>query len=89
VDLEDDERVRRDLERDLIAELRGWNAGRPGEELGNQVELQVDAFDKAGAAGYFHTEPFAKNPIGVLFDADKMLADYEAGVPEADLLRRP
>ncbi|HEY6980272.1 VOC family protein [Reyranella sp.] len=56
---------------------------------GNQVELQVDAFDKAGAASYFHTEPFARNPIGVLFDADKMVADYEAGVPEADLLRRP
>jgi len=56
---------------------------------GNQVELQVDAFDKAGAASYFDTEPFAQNPIGVLFDADKMLADYEAGVPEADLLRRP
>ena len=56
---------------------------------GNQVELQVDAFDKAGAAAYFSTEPFAQNPIGVLFDSDKMLADYEAGVPEADLLRRP
>ncbi len=56
---------------------------------GNQVELQVDAFDKAGAASYFNTEPFAKNPIGVLFDADKMAADYEAGVPEAELLRRP
>jgi catechol 2,3-dioxygenase-like lactoylglutathione lyase family enzyme len=56
---------------------------------GNQVELQVDAFDKAGAAGYFHTEPFARNPIGVLFDADKMLADYEAGVDESELLRRP
>ena len=26
---------------------------------------------------------------GVLFEADKMLADYEAGVAEADLLRRP
>jgi catechol 2,3-dioxygenase-like lactoylglutathione lyase family enzyme len=56
---------------------------------GNQVELQVDAFDKAGAAGYFQTESFAQNPIGVLFDADRMVADYEAGVPEADLLRRP
>jgi catechol 2,3-dioxygenase-like lactoylglutathione lyase family enzyme len=56
---------------------------------GNQVELQVDAFDKAGAAGYFNTESFASNPIGVLFDADRMAADYEAGVPEADLLRRP
>jgi catechol-2,3-dioxygenase len=57
---------------------------------GNQVELQVDAFaTKQAAAGYFQTEPFAKNPIGVLFDADKMLADYEAGVDEAELLRRP
>ena len=56
---------------------------------GNQVELQVDAFDKAGAASYFNTAPFAQNPIGVLFDADKMAADYEAGVPEAELLRRP
>ena len=56
---------------------------------GNQVELQVDAFDKSAAASYFNTEPFAKNPIGVLFDADKMADDYEAGVPEADLLRRP
>lgn len=57
---------------------------------GNSVELQVDAFATKGeAAGYFQTEPFAKNPIGVLFDADRMLADYEAGVPEAELLRRP
>lgn len=57
---------------------------------GNQVELQVDAFaTKEGAAGYFNTAPFAANPIGVLFDADKMAADYEAGVPEAELLRRP
>jgi catechol-2,3-dioxygenase len=57
---------------------------------GNQVELQVDAFaTKAQAASYFHTESFAKNPIGALFDADKMIADYEAGTPEAELLRRP
>ncbi len=57
---------------------------------GNSVELQVDAFrTKAEASGYFQTEPFAKNPIGVAFDPDKMLADYEAGVPEGELLRRP
>lgn len=56
---------------------------------GNQVELQVDAFDKATAAAYLLTEPFAKNPIGVLFDPDRMVADYEAGVPEAELLRQP
>jgi catechol 2,3-dioxygenase-like lactoylglutathione lyase family enzyme len=57
---------------------------------GNQVELQVDAFDtKVGAASYFHSDSFARNPIGVLFDADRMAADYESGVPETDLLRRP
>jgi catechol 2,3-dioxygenase-like lactoylglutathione lyase family enzyme len=57
---------------------------------GNSVELQVDAFaTKAGAASYFQTDSFARDPIGVLFDADRMLADYAAGVPEADLLRRP
>ena len=56
----------------------------------NSVELQVDAFTtKAGGASYFHTDSFARNPIGMLFDADKMLADYEAGVPEAELLQRP
>ncbi|HEY6983542.1 VOC family protein, partial [Reyranella sp.] len=56
---------------------------------GNQVELQVDAFrTKQEAAGYFDTERFAQNPIGVLFDADRMLADYEAGASEDDLLRR-
>ena len=57
---------------------------------GNFVELQVDAFKtKAEAMGYFSTDSFARNPIGVAFDPDKMLADYEAGVPEADLLRIP
>ena len=57
---------------------------------GNSVELQVDAFKtKAEAAGYFHSAPFAQNPIGVAFDPDKMVADYEAGVPEAELLHRP
>src|SRR5579864_3709134 len=56
----------------------------------NYVELQVDAFKtKADAMGYFATDSFAKNPIGVAFDPDKMLADYESGVPEIELLRIP
>ena len=56
---------------------------------GNSVELQVDAFKtKAEAAGYFSTGDFARNPIGVAFDPDRLVADYEAGVPEAELLRR-
>jgi catechol-2,3-dioxygenase len=56
---------------------------------GNSVELQIDNFSKAEAASYFSTPAFASNPIGVAFDPDKLVADYEAGVPEADLLRRP
>lgn len=57
---------------------------------GNGVELQVDAFrTKKEAADYFHTDPFRQNPIGVPFDPDRMVADYEAGVPEVELLRRP
>jgi catechol 2,3-dioxygenase-like lactoylglutathione lyase family enzyme len=84
----------RRLEADGIVPVRTINHG-PTVSMyykdpdGNQVELQVDAFDKADAAGYFRTESFARNPIGVPFDADKMAADYEAGVPEAELLRRP
>ena len=57
---------------------------------GNGIELQVDAFrTKKEAAAYFHTEAFHQDPIGVPFDPEKMVHDYEAGVPEAELLRRP
>ena len=56
---------------------------------GNAVELQVDCFDKAGAAAYFHTEAFRKNPVGVVFDPEVLASPYEAGAPEADLLRQP
>ena len=57
---------------------------------GNSVELQVDAYaTKAEAAAYFLTDSFRKNPIGVAFDPEAMAAAYEAGTPEADLLRQP
>ncbi len=57
---------------------------------GNGVELQVDTFaTKQEGAAYMHTDAFVQNPIGIEFDPDKMLADYEAGVPEIELLRRP
>ena len=57
---------------------------------GNSVEMQVDCFKtKQETAEYFQTESFTKNPIGVNFDPDKLVADYERGVPEADLLRQP
>jgi catechol 2,3-dioxygenase-like lactoylglutathione lyase family enzyme len=57
---------------------------------GTAIELQVDAFaTKAAAAAYFHSDEFKANPIGVAFDPDALVRAYEAGVPEAELLRRP
>lgn len=57
---------------------------------GNSVEFQVDAFaTKQAAADYFHTAEFQRNPIGVPFDPDELVRAYEAGVPEAELMRRP
>jgi len=57
---------------------------------GNAVELQVDAFDtKAEAADFFNTQDFRDNPVGVLFDPEQLVRDYESGVPEKELMRRP
>ena len=56
---------------------------------GNAVELQVDAYPtKEGAAGFFDTEAFRQNPIGVPFVPEELAAAFEAGVPEEELLRR-
>ena len=57
---------------------------------GTVVEFQVDAFPtKAEAAGFFQTDAFKENPIGVLFDPEELVRRYEAGVPEEELMRRP
>ncbi|CAN5696086.1 VOC family protein [soil metagenome] len=57
---------------------------------GNSVEMQVDCFrTKAEASAYFQTEAFTRNPIGVNFDPEALVAAYERGAPEAELLRQP
>jgi catechol-2,3-dioxygenase len=57
---------------------------------GNSVEMQVDCFKtKEEASAYFQTEAFTRNPIGVDFDPETLVAAYERGVPEAELLRQP
>jgi catechol-2,3-dioxygenase len=57
---------------------------------GNSVEFQVDCYrTKQEASAYFQTEAFTKNPIGVNFDPEKLVAAYEAGASEAELLRQP
>jgi catechol-2,3-dioxygenase len=47
---------------------------------GNRVELQVDNFpDEASLNAWFRSGAFARNPIGVNFDADDLLRRFEAG----------
>jgi catechol-2,3-dioxygenase len=56
---------------------------------GNQVELQIDSMTLPEADAFIRSEVFAKNPIGVPFDADAMLARFRAGVPAAELTKYP
>ena len=51
---------------------------------GNRMEFQVDAM-----ACYMETEAFRANPIGIDYDPEALLARYEAGESEADLIRMP
>lgn len=56
----------------------------------NDVELQVDRFaDLRDAQSWMQGEAFARNPIGIEFDADAMIARLAAGEAEATLMRRP
>jgi catechol 2,3-dioxygenase len=54
---------------------------------GNFVELQSDNFgDWAKSSAWMRTSPtFAKNPIGVFFDADKVSRAFSAGRSFAEL----
>jgi len=57
---------------------------------GLRIELQVDNFATVGELkGYFQSDDFAANPIGVPVDPDQLVRDYRAGVPLAELLRQP
>ncbi len=56
---------------------------------GNQVELQIDNCSLAEADAFVRSETFAKNPIGLTFDVDTLLARFRNGEPVADLVRYP
>ena len=57
---------------------------------GNSVEMQVDCFKtKKEASAYFQSESVTRNPIGVDFDPESLVAAYERGASEAELLRQP
>ena len=57
---------------------------------GLRVELQIDNFATMDEAHAYLTGPdFAENPIGVLFDPEQLIRDYESGLAFHDLVRRP
>lgn len=56
---------------------------------GVKIELQSDnTAGPGGARGFFETEEFANNPVGVEFDPDLLAARYHAGAPVDGLMRR-
>lgn len=57
---------------------------------GNRLEFQVDCFATAEEANaYMVGDAFATNPIGVNFDPDELVSQFQRGVPERQLLARP
>lgn len=56
---------------------------------GQFVELQIDNFAHAeDATDYMHGEEFSANPIGVLYNPQRMLDELRSGVDEATLKTR-
>jgi len=56
---------------------------------GNRVELQIDNFATAKEGqDWLKTPAFDRNPIGVEYDPDDLVARFNAGVPAAELVAR-
>ena len=55
---------------------------------GVRVELQVDNLAAVDPRGFFSTETFAANSVGIDFDPDVLAEKFHAGVSEADLMKQ-
>ena len=55
----------------------------------NKVELQVDVFSDIEAINDFLDRFYPENFMGIIFDPEQMIRDYERGLPLEDLYRRP
>jgi catechol 2,3-dioxygenase-like lactoylglutathione lyase family enzyme len=55
---------------------------------GNTIETQYDNFDVAGADAFMRDGYFAKNPIGVDFDPERLIERYRNGDPIEELVRQ-
>ena len=56
---------------------------------GNKIELQYDVFDDPVLLDAFFSSDYIENFMGVIFDPDKMVTDYEAGSDIDTLTQRP
>ena len=57
---------------------------------GNGIEFQVDNFPTADECNrWMRSGDFAKNPVGIVFDPEELLARYRAGEPIEHLRERP
>lgn len=53
------------------------------------AELQIDNFETAQAAtDYMHSEAYIQDPLGPVFDPDRLYDDWKAGIPLETLLTR-
>ena len=56
---------------------------------GTKVELQHDVFDDAGVEAFFASGAYEENFMGIVFDPEEMIADYESGRPLNEITERP
>lgn len=57
---------------------------------GNDLELQVDRFEEPeDATAYMESEGFTNNAVGVLIDPAELRRQMAAGVPLAEVMKRP
>ena len=54
-----------------------------------KVELQYDVFDVAGTEHFFATGAYEENFMGIIFDPEEMITDYEAGRSIEEITTRP
>ena len=56
---------------------------------GNRMEFQVDCGTAEEAKALMETAAYAANPVGVMFDPEALLARFESGEADDDLLVQP
>jgi catechol 2,3-dioxygenase-like lactoylglutathione lyase family enzyme len=57
---------------------------------GNGIEMQVDNFATIEETNsWLRGGEFDENPIGIVFEPEEFVAQFEAGVPLSELTRRP